>query len=133
MDTQQAPQFIFRLEQVLKGVLIEFFKKGLDRFLHCRAQATAGCDPAVTRRTFAFDHRKIRFHRTDDFSHHDLVRRFSQAQPSVAASNGFQVGLPKLVSYFMRWFFEMSKRSATSSMVTRRFGWSPTSINRRRA
>ena len=37
VDTEQAPQFRFRSEQVLKGVLIEFLKKGLDSLSHCRA------------------------------------------------------------------------------------------------
>jgi hypothetical protein len=54
---EQLPQFQFGSKQVLEGVLIQFLKKGLDRFRHCRAQCATGCDPAVALWILAFHQR----------------------------------------------------------------------------
>jgi len=101
IDAQQLPQFQFGSKQVLESVLIQFLKKGLDRFRHCRAQCATGCNPAVALRILAFDHREVRFDFADDFPHYDLAWRLSQAQPSIPAPNGFKVScLPELVRHF---------------------------------
>ena len=73
IDAEQLPQFQFGSKQVLESVLIQFLKKGLDRFRHCRAQCTTGCDPAVALRILAFDHREVRFDFADDLPHYDLA------------------------------------------------------------
>jgi hypothetical protein len=61
IDPEQLPQFQFGSKQVLESVLIQFLKKSLDRFRHCKAQYATGCDPAVAIGKFAFDHREIWF------------------------------------------------------------------------
>jgi len=106
IDAQQLPQFQFGSKQVLESVLIQFLKKSLDRFRHCRAQCATGCDPAVALRILAFDHREVRFDFADDFPHHNPAWRLSQAQPSVAATNGFKVPcVPELIRYFHQMVF----------------------------
>jgi hypothetical protein len=110
IDAEQLPQFQFGSKQVLESVLIQFLKKGLDRFRHGRAQCATGCDPAVALRILAFDHREVRFDFADDLPHYDLAWRLSQAQPSISAPNGFKVScLSELVRHFHQVVFWYSK------------------------
>ena len=73
IDAEQLPQFKFGSKQVLESVLIQFLKKSLDRFRHCKAQYATGCDPAVALGIFAFDHREVWFDFADDFPHPNLA------------------------------------------------------------
>ena len=108
--TEQVTQFKFVPKQVLESVFIEFRKKSLNSFSHCRTQRTARRYRAVSSRILAFDHREVRFHLADHFSNHDLVWCLSQAQPSVTAPNGFKIScLSKLVRYFHQVIFGYSE------------------------
>ena len=60
INTEQVAQFSFRPKKVLQGICIEFLKKSVNSFSHCRAQRATGCDPAVALRILAFDHREVR-------------------------------------------------------------------------